>query len=166
PAILRPGRLDVKIRVERPDRSAAADILTKYLTDELPLNPGTTAGELRTRIVDNLYSDARPYLTLHFADGTSSDLYYRDFASGAMLANIVDRAKKLAIKDVLRGDGAEGSTRPSGISGIHVDLAVEEECHDNDDLPDTTNPAEWARISGHSSRRVVEITMADRDGAA
>ena len=164
PAILRPGRLDVKIRVERPDRAAAGDILEKYLTTEVPLSPalvaesgstGAAAEVLRTRIIDNLYSDERPYLTLHFADGTSSDLYYRDFASGAMLANIVDRIKKLAIKDVLRGEG-------DGITTAHADAAVAEECRDNDDLPDTTNPAEWARISGHSSRRVVEISMADQ----
>ena len=164
PAILRPGRSDVKIRVERPDRAAAGDILEKYLTAAVPLSPalvaesgstGAAAEVLRTRIIDNLYSDERPYLTLHFADGTSSDLYYRDFASGAMLANIVDRIKKLAIKDVLRGEG-------DGITTAHADAAVAEECRDNDDLPDTTNPAEWARISGHSSRRVVEISMADQ----
>lgn len=163
PAILRPGRLDVKIRVERPDRTAAGDILEKYLTTEIPLSPSLVethgsdqdaAAALRTQIIDNLYSDDRPYLTLHYADGTSSQLFYRDFASGAMLANIVGRIKKLAIKDVLRGEG-------DGVTTAHVDEAVSEECRDNDDLPDTTNPSEWARISGHSSRRVVEITMAD-----
>lgn len=152
PAILRPGRLDVKIRVERPDRAASLDILGKYLTDDLPLEPGVSAAQLRERIVDRLFSRDMPFLTLHFADGTTRTLYYGDFASGAMLANIVDRAKKFAIKDALQGRG-------DGISTGHVDLAVAEECHDNDDLPDTTNPAEWARISGHSSRRVVDITV-------
>lgn len=156
PAILRPGRLDVKIRVERPDRSAALDILGKYLTDDLPLDSSTTAAQLRERIVDRLYSHDQPFLTLHFADGTSRQLFYGDFASGAMLSNIVDRAKKFAIKDALRGAG-------TGISVAHVDQAVAQECHDNDDLPDTTNPAEWARISGHSSRRVVDITVHHRD---
>lgn len=164
PAILRPGRLDVKIRVERPDRAAAADILGKYLTAAVPVSAAlleaaggadAAAARLRARVIDDLYSDDRPYLTLHYADGTHSDLYFRDFTSGAMLANIVDRVKKLAIKDVLRGEG-------DGVTEAHVDAAVDEECRDNDDLPDTTNPAEWARISGHSSRRVVEITMADR----
>ncbi|WP_291473795.1 proteasome ATPase [Corynebacterium sp.] len=152
PAILRPGRLDVKIRVQRPDREASLDILGKYLTDALPLASGTTAAELRERVVNGLFSHARPFLTLHFSDGSARDLFYGDFASGAMLANIVDRAKKFAIKDALRGTG-------SGISAEHIDLAVAQECHDNDDLPDTTNPAEWARISGHSSRRVVDITV-------
>ncbi|WP_010118564.1 proteasome ATPase [Corynebacterium nuruki] len=152
PAILRPGRLDVKIRVERPDRAAALDILGKYLTDDLPLDASATAAQLRTRIVDDLYSHDRPFLTLHYADGGHSDLYYGDFASGAMLANIVDRAKKFAIKDALRGE-------VGGITTAHVDRAVAEECHDNDDLPDTTNPGEWARISGHSSKRVVDITL-------
>ncbi|AGP30754.1 proteasome ATPase [Corynebacterium terpenotabidum] len=156
PAILRPGRLDVKIRVQRPDRDAALDILDKYLTDSLPLDPASTAEELRERVVDGLFSHETPFLTLHFADGTSRTLYYGDFASGAMLANIVDRAKKFAIKDALRGQG-------SGISATHIDLAVAQECHDNDDLPDTTNPAEWARISGHSSRRVIDITVYRRE---
>jgi proteasome-associated ATPase len=158
PAILRPGRLDVKIRVERPDRAAALDILGKYLTDDLPLDASATAAQLRTRIVDDLYSHDRPFLTLHYADGGHSDLYYGDFASGAMLANIVDRAKKFAIKDALRGE-------VGGITTAHVDRAVAEECHDNDDLPDTTNPGEWARISGHSSKRVVDITLHADDSA-
>lgn len=159
PAILRPGRLDVKIKVERPDRAAALDILSKHLTDDLPLAPGTTAAQLRHRVVDVLYSREDPFLTLHFADGTQRDLFYGDFASGAVLANIVDRAKKFAIKDALRGN-------PSGISAAHIDLAVDQESHGNDDLPDTTNPAEWARISGHSSRRVVDITVHHRGESA
>lgn len=159
PAILRPGRLDVKIRVQRPDREASLDILGKYLTDDLPLDPAATAAELRERVVNGLFSHARPFLTLHFSDGSARDLFYGDFASGAMLANIVDRAKKFAIKDALRGNG-------SGISAAHIDLAVAQECHDNDDLPDTTNPAEWARISGHSSRRVVDITVHQQEATA
>lgn len=159
PAILRPGRLDVKIRVQRPDREASLDILGKYLTDDLPLDPAVTAAELRERVVNGLFSHARPFLTLHFSDGSARDLFYGDFASGAMLANIVDRAKKFAIKDALRGNG-------SGISAEHIDLAVAQECHDNDDLPDTTNPAEWARISGHSSRRVVDITVHQQEATA
>ncbi|MDN6476900.1 MAG: proteasome ATPase [Corynebacterium variabile] len=159
PAILRPGRLDVKIRVQRPDREASLDILGKYLTDDLPLDPAATAAELRERVVNGLFSHARPFLTLHFSDGSARDLFYGDFASGAMLANIVDRAKKFAIKDALRGNG-------SGISAEHIDLAVAQECHDNDDLPDTTNPAEWARISGHSSRRVVDITVHQQEATA
>ncbi|MDN6660695.1 MAG: proteasome ATPase [Corynebacterium variabile] len=159
PAILRPGRLDVKIRVQRPDREASLDILGKYLTDDLPLDPAVTAAELRERVVNGLFSHARPFLTLHFSDGSARDLFYGDFASGAMLANIVDRAKKFAIKDALRGTG-------SGISAEHIDLAVAQECHDNDDLPDTTNPAEWARISGHSSRRVVDITVHQQEATA
>lgn len=159
PAILRPGRLDVKIRVERPDRDAALDILAKYLTDDLPLEATTTAELLRHRIVDRLYSRVSPFLTLHYADGSHRDMYYGDFASGAMLANIVDRAKKFAIKDALRGHG-------TGLSAEHIDLAVDQEAHDNDDLPDTTNPTEWARISGHSSRRVVDITVHSREVTA
>ncbi|RAV31500.1 proteasome ATPase [Corynebacterium heidelbergense] len=159
PAILRPGRLDVKIRVERPDREAALDILAKHLTDDIPL--ADSAESLRARIVDDLFADdaTHRYVTLHFVDGSTQDLYWSDFVSGAMLSNIVDRAKTLAIKDSLRD---ANSPTGGGISAEHVDAAVAAEVRDNEDLPDTTNPAEWARVSGHSGRRVVDISVVQR----
>lgn len=168
PAILRPGRLDVKIRVARPDQVAAVDILSKHLTASIPFDAaliaehGSAAGAaafLRERIAERLFerSESHRYVTLHFADGGSRELYWGDFASGAMLANIVDRAKTAAIKDALRGQ--PGTTDHGGMSIRHVDAAVEAEIEHNEDLPDTTNPAEWARIYGVSSRRVVDITV-------
>ncbi|MBB3115228.1 proteasome ATPase [Corynebacterium bovis] len=168
PAILRPGRLDVKIRVERPDRDGALEILAKRLTVDLPLAPGLVeecggregaAAHLRERIVDTLYSPDRSFVMLHFADGTSTTLTYGDVASGAMLTNIVDRAKTAAIKEALHAADGSDPRVPSGLDRQHVDRAVAEEIRDNEDLPDTTNPAEWARIAGHSSRRVVDLTV-------
>lgn len=188
PAVLRPGRLDVKIRVERPDASAAADILSKYLTSSLPLNPQlvqhhgsreAAAAFLRQHVVSQLFSKnaEQRYVTLHCADGSSKELFWCDFVSGAMLANIVDRAKTSAIKDTLAGRGqalrhggssAEVSSQSTqhystdqahGLSLEHVHAAVLAEARDNEDLPDTTNPAEWARIYGHTSQRVVDITV-------
>ncbi|WP_459611835.1 proteasome ATPase [Corynebacterium urogenitale] len=164
PAVLRPGRLDVKIRVERPGEEAAAEILSKYLTAHIPINKelveeyGTAeaaAAHLRERVVSHLFQKdpSRRYITLHFTDGSTQDLYWADFVSGAMLANIVDRAKTSAIKDALRG------TTAGGLTIAHVEDAVAAEVEDNEDLPDTTNPAEWARIYGHTNKRVVDITV-------
>lgn len=169
PAVLRPGRLDVKIRVERPNAAGAAEILGKYLHGSLPLHPKLVAQHggsadaaaqfLCEHIVAQIFEKAehKRYVSLHFSDGTSQDLYWSDFVSGAMLANIVDRAKTSAIKDALKhhtqGDAA------SGLTLAHVDQAVAEEVRDNEDLPDTTNPAEWARIYGHTFKRVVDITV-------
>ncbi len=166
PAILRPGRLDVKIRVERPDPRGAEDILSKYLTADIPMDPQfvedsggreLAATALRSRIVEELFTrDERSrFVTLHFADGSTEDLYWADFVSGALLANIVDRTKTAAIKEALRAP-------ESANTGIRPDLvtaAVTAEVRDNEDLPDTTNPAEWARIAGHSTGRVVDITV-------
>lgn len=169
PAILRPGRLDVKIRVERPNRDAALDVLSKHLTSQVPLVPElveqkgseeAAAATLRQAIVDELFAcdDDHRYVTLHFADGTTQGLYWSDFVSGAMLANIVDRAKTAAIKEHLRAGDPE--LMSSGVSLEHIRAAVAEEVRGNEDLPDTTNPTEWARIYGHSTRKVVDITLA------
>jgi len=166
PAVLRPGRLDVKIRVERPDASGSADILSKYLASSIPLHPelvakagsaDQAAASLRAHIVEQIFSreDSKRYVTMHFGDGSTQDLYWSDFVSGAMLANIVDRAKTAAIKDALKSEAGQ----PSGLTLQHVSDAVAEEARDNEDLPDTTNPSEWARIYGHTNKRVVDITV-------
>ena len=166
PAVLRPGRLDVKIRVERPDAEGAADILSKYLTGSIPIHPDLVAEHgsadeaaafLRQHIVSQIFEreDAKRYVTLHFGDGSSLDLFWSDFVSGAMLANIVDRAKTSAIKAALKSE-QQGA---SGLTLEHITTAVQEEARDNEDLPDTTNPAEWARIYGHSNKRVVDISV-------
>ena len=162
PAILRPGRLDVKIKIERPDAQAAAEILSKYLTADLPLhpddlhehggNPQTCVEAMIRRAVERMYSDSdeNRFLEVTYANGDKEVLYFKDFNSGAMLENIVARAKKSAIKDFL----ANGQ---KGIRVAHVLAACVDEFRENEDLPNTTNPDDWARISGKKGERIVFI---------
>jgi proteasome-associated ATPase len=162
PAILRPGRLDVKIKIERPDAQAAADIMTKYLTANLPLhpddlaehggNPEVTVAAMIQRTVERMYSEAAEnrFLEVTYANGDKEVLYFKDFNSGAMLENIVSRAKKSAIKDFL-------DTGQKGIRLQHLLSACVDEFRENEDLPNTTNPDDWARISGKKGERIVFI---------
>ena len=162
PAILRPGRLDVKIKIERPDAEAARDIFTKYLVPTLPLHPddvaehgGDPAAACRAmiqRAVERMYteSDENRFLEVTYANGDKEILYFKDFNSGAMIENIVARAKKMAIKDFL--DMGE-----KGIRVQHVLSACIDEFRENEDLPNTTNPDDWARISGKKGERIVFI---------
>ncbi len=156
PAILRPGRLDVKIKLDRPNAMAAAEILAKYLTDAIPLSAVQSGGDpsrqrraLIDATVDQLYrrTDANRFLEVTYASGDREVLYVSDFVSGAMLANIVGRAKKAAIKDVLAG-------RPDGLLLDHLLDACADEVAENEDLPNTTNPDDWARISGRKGERI------------
>ena len=162
PAILRPGRLDVKIKIERPDAQAAADILAKYLTPDLPLNPhdlavhgGDAAATCTAMIqatVERMYSDGEEnrFLEVTYANGDKEVLYFKDFNSGAMIENVVSRAKKMAIKDQL-------ATGDRGIRVQHLLSACVDEFRENEDLPNTTNPDDWARISGKKGERIVFI---------
>lgn len=164
PAILRPGRLDVKIRIERPDEQGAADIFSKYLTTDLPLHPSvldaadgsrTQAVErLITACVERMYArDAEnAFVEVTYATGQRELLHFADFASGAMISNIVDRAKKHAIKSLL-ADGERGLTWE------HFARAIAEEFSEHEDLPNTTNPDEWARISGRKGERITHLRM-------
>ena len=145
PAILRPGRLDIKIRVDRPDRAEAKDIFVRYLTQEVPHD-----GEVEELIqvaIDTLYAP-RPFVKLTLVDGSQETLHYSDFVSGAMIANVVDRAKKLAIKDEIAGRG-------SGVTPGHLRAAVRAEQDESEDMPNVSNPDEWARITGRTGKRVV-----------
>ncbi|WP_342319736.1 proteasome ATPase [Corynebacterium mayonis] len=146
PAILRPGRLDIKIRVSRPTQPEARDIFARYITQSIP-----HAEEIDSLIdaATNALFAPRPFVRLVLADGTEETLHYRDFVSGAMIANVVDRAKKLAIKDHLAG------VSTSGVSSEHLRAAVRAEQSENEDLPNTSNPDEWARITGRQGKRVV-----------
>jgi len=162
PAILRPGRLDVKIKIERPDAEAAKDIFSKYVTTTLPLHPddikengGSETACVSAMIqstVERMYSetDENRFLEVTYANGDKEVLYFKDFNSGAMIQNIVDRAKKSAIKDFL--DHGQKGLRVSHLLGACVD-----EFKENEDLPNTTNPDDWARISGKKGERIVFI---------
>jgi len=162
PAILRPGRLDVKIKIERPDAEAARDIFSKYVLTELPLHPDdlaehgssreATVDEMIQRVVERMYSETEEnrFLEVTYANGDKEVLYFKDFNSGAMIENIVARAKKMAIKEFLE-------TGQKGIRIAHLMTACVDEFSENEDLPNTTNPDDWARISGKKGERIVYI---------
>jgi len=162
PAILRPGRLDVKIKIERPDAEAAQDIFSKYLTKTLPVHADDIAEfggnrdacitAMIERIVERMYDETEEnrFLEVTYANGDKETLYFKDFNSGAMIQNIVDRAKKSAIKSVLE------SGQP-GLRVQHLLDAIVDEFAENEDLPNTTNPDDWARISGKKGERIVYI---------
>jgi proteasome-associated ATPase len=172
PAILRPGRLDVKIKIERPDAESARDIFTHYLTPDLPFHaddlavnggsPSATAAAMVDRTVERMYaeSEENQFLEVTYANGDKEVLYFRDFNSGAMIQNIVDRAKKSAIKDLL-------TLRQRGIRIEHLLAACVDEFKENEDLPNTTNPDDWARISGKKGERITYIRtiIQGKDGA-
>jgi proteasome-associated ATPase len=162
PAILRPGRLDVKIKIERPDAEAARDIFSKYLTSGLPLHVddlGEFGGDRQAcvdgmiqRTVERMYTEAdeNRFLEVTYANGDKEVLYFKDFNSGAMIQNIVDRAKKMAIKAYL-------DANQKGLRVQHLLQACVDEFKENEDLPNTTNPDDWARISGKKGERIVYI---------
>ncbi|GAB6937565.1 MAG TPA: proteasome ATPase [Luteimicrobium sp.] len=170
PAILRPGRLDVKIKIERPDAEGATEIFGKYLTPELPIHPDDLAehggsqteaiGAMIRSVVERMYSEdeENQFLEVTYASGDKETLYFKDFNSGAMIQNVVDRAKKSAIKDFL-------STGQRGIRVEHLLSACVDEFKENEDLPNTTNPDDWARISGKKGERIVFIrTIVQKKG--
>nr|WP_235915456.1 proteasome ATPase [Puerhibacterium puerhi] len=162
PAILRPGRLDVKIKIERPDAEGAREIFGKYLTADLPIHPEDLAehgGEpaaavdaMIRSVVERMYAEDEDnqFLEVTYASGDKEVLYFKDFNSGAMIQNVVDRAKKMAIKDFL-------ATGQRGIRVDHLLSACVDEFKENEDLPNTTNPDDWARISGKKGERIVFI---------
>jgi proteasome-associated ATPase len=162
PAILRPGRLDVKIKIERPDAESARDIFSKYLVPSLPLHAddlaefggdrdACVAGMIRAT-VERMYTETEEnrFLEVTYANGDKEVLYFKDFNSGAMIQNIVDRAKKMAIKDYLEHEQL-------GLRVSHMLQACVDEFKENEDLPNTTNPDDWARISGKKGERIVFI---------
>ena len=160
PAILRPGRLDVKIKIERPDAESAAEIMGRYLTTEVPIHPDELHGNeqekairrMIERTIERMYaaSDENRFLEVTYQSGDKEILYFKDFNSGAMIENIVSRAKKMAIKRFLR----------QGEKGLKLDdllAAIRDEFKENEDLPNTTNPDDWARISGKKGERIVYV---------
>jgi proteasome-associated ATPase len=160
PAILRPGRLDVKIKIERPDRGSAADIFAKYLTADIPFAESETRGTdvasaisaMIAATVEAMYalSEENRFLEVTYANGDKEVLYFKDFSSGAMIESVVRRAKKLALKRYI-GRG------PKGIMADDLLSAVREEFKENEDLPNTTNPDDWAKIAGKKGERIVYV---------
>ena len=162
PAILRPGRLDVKIKIERPDKSAATDIFNKYMTPQLPIHEAELrphGGEMQAALsrmvgatIEEMYSleEENRFLEVTYANGDKEVLYFKDFASGAMIESIVRRAKKLALKRYIQ-------TSEKGIKVDDLLAAVREEFKENEDLPNTTNPDDWAKIAGKKGERIVYV---------
>ena len=163
PAILRPGRLDVKIKIERPDQEAAAQIFSRYLTGDLPIEQaevdrlgGGDAHKATQAMIEvtvaEMYreDDDNRFLEVTYQNGDKEVLFYRDFASGAMIENIVRRAKKLAIKREIANEG-------QGVRTSDLLESIRQEYKENEDLPNTTNPDDWARISGKKGERIVYV---------
>ena len=170
PAILRPGRLDVKIKIERPTPEAAAEIFRMYLSGNVPYGSAeleahggdreTMRDALVAEVVTRMYeeTDANRFLEVTYANGDREVLYFKDFASGAMIENVVRRAKKYAIKREIAGE-------ESGLEGADLVKAIAQEFREHEDLPNTTNPDDWARISGKKGERIVYVrTLIDGDG--
>src|SRR5438309_5350295 len=162
PAILRAGRLDVKIKIERPDRAAASDIFQKYLTPDIPIAASETrrhGGDVKAAIeamiaaaTDALYGlgEENRFLEVTYASADKEILYFKDFASGAMIESVVRRAKKLALKRHIGGG-------EKGVGSHDLLSAVREEFKENEDLPNTTNPDDWAKIAGKKGERIVYV---------
>ncbi len=162
PAILRPGRLDVKIKIERPTAPQASDIMSKYMNPRVPIHPDEierSKGDARAATsrmtqstVDRMYAetDENRFLEVTYASGDKEILFFKDFNSGAMIENIVRRAKKEAIKRFLQ-------TGEKGIKSDDLQHAIRDEFKENEDLPNTTNPDDWARISGKKGERIVYV---------
>jgi proteasome-associated ATPase len=162
PAVLRPGRLDLKIKIDRPDKDAARDIFSKYLTSNLPIHPAElepVGGDkekavrvLTERIVEEMYAptERNKFLEVTYAKGDKETFYFKDFASGAMIENIIARAKKIALKRFIAGG-------EKGLAFGDLQEAVEGEYKENEDLPNTTNPDDWARISGRKGEKIINV---------
>ena len=163
PAILRPGRLDVKIKIERPDEDAAAAIFARYLTSALPIDPDVVeavGGGDPDKAVQAMIEDAvremyradddNRFLEVTYQNGDKEVMYFKDFASGAMIENVVRRAKKRAIKREI----AEGTR---GLRSDDLLMSIRQEYREHEDLPNTTNPDEWAKISGKKGERIIYV---------
>ncbi len=162
PAILRAGRLDIKIKIERPDQKAARDVFSKYLTPDLPYHQedldrcggevAKVTEKLIEETVERMYnpSEENKFLEVTYANGEKESLYFKDFASGAMMEGIVSRAKKYAIKRMI-------SSGVKGIRGEDLMAAMRDEFKENEDLPNTTNPDDWAKIAGRRTEKIIHV---------
>jgi proteasome-associated ATPase len=162
PAILRPGRLDVKIKIERPDEEAARQIFSRYLSDDLPIAGDENVESMIGAAVKRMYSadDENRFLEVTYQNGDKEVLFFKDFASGAMIENVVRRSKKMSIKRQIAG-GRKGIATPDLVD------AIRQEYREHEDLPNTTNPDDWAKISGKKGERIVFVRtlLADEEGS-
>ncbi len=164
PAVVRPGRLDIKIKIDRPNIDGAKDIFAIYLTPDLPFAKDITEqfDENSDKVIEHLINEAvnemyattegNRFIEVTYTRGERETLFFKDFVSGAMIRNIVSRAKKMAIKRLIRSEGKE-----KGISLNDLKIAIREEYRENEDLPNTTNPDDWAKISGRKGEKIVNI---------
>lgn len=164
PAVLRPGRLDVKIKIDRPNREASKDIFTKYLTSSLPIAQSEidkhdhdvekTIESMIDRAVEEMFeeSDENMFIEVTYERGERETLYFKDFVSGAMIENIVSRAKRIALKRLIKSKDAE-----KGLKYEDLHKSIRQEYSENEDLPNTTNPDDWAKIAGRKGERIVSI---------
>jgi proteasome-associated ATPase len=162
PAVLRAGRLDVKVKVGRPDAEAARDIFSKYLSPDLPFDQSELdrhggdrqafVERLTVRIVETMYaaSEENKFIEVTYANGEKEVLYFKDFASGALIEGIVSRAKKFAVKRAIAKEG-------HGLRLEDLLRAIREEFKEHEDLPNTTNPDDWAKIAGKKGEKIVHI---------
>ena len=162
PAVLRAGRLDVKVKVGRPDATAARDIFSKYVSTELPFAPEELAQhggdrkalveKLTTLTVDAMYaaSEENKFIEVTYANGEKEVLYFKDFASGALIEGIVSRAKKYAVKRAIAKEGV-------GLRSEDLIRAIREEFKEHEDLPNTTNPDDWAKVAGKKGEKIVHL---------
>jgi proteasome-associated ATPase len=162
PAVLRAGRLDVKVKVGRPDAAAARDIFSKYLSIELPFAPEELAQhggdrnalveKLTTLTVEAMYaaSEENKFIEVTYANGEKEVLYFKDFASGALIEGIVSRAKKYAVKRAIAKEGV-------GLRSEDLIRAIREEFKEHEDLPNTTNPDDWAKVAGKKGEKIVHL---------
>lgn len=162
PAILRPGRLDVKIKIERPTELAAQEIFKRYLTTTLPIaedelkknddNRDKTIEKMIKIAAETMYEESEEtrFLEVTYQNGEKEILHFKDFSSGAMIENIVRRAKKLSVKRTI----ADG---PKGICTQDLIDSIQQEFREQEDLPNTTNPDDWAKISGKKGERIVYV---------
>jgi proteasome-associated ATPase len=160
PAVLRPGRFDVKIRIERPQREAAREIFGKYCTADLPWRPAETPEAAIEAATAEMFAadEAHRFLEVTYASGEKETLYFKDFVSGALIESVCTRAKKTAVKRLI-------ATGVKGLTPADLVEAVKTEFRENEDLPNTTNPDDWAKIAGRRSERIVHVRpVFDREG--
>ena len=167
PAILRPGRIDRKIKVNRPTEEAVKDIFRIYLSPNLPFSPNLLKEDQKTNgsvqavideTIDNITSqifartDSNRFLEVSLRSGRKDILYRGDLCSGAIIASIVQRAKESAIKRAIETD-----SRELGIEAVDLENAINSEYGENDIFPATDSVEDWLRLVDYEPENVVKV---------